>query len=110
MKFEKGKSGNPGGRPKENNEVKALARQYTMDAIKRLAYWMACDDGRVSVAAAQALLDRGHGKPMQAVEHSGPDGGPIETADVTDDMRAKALAAFIARTRPKGEADEKSVH
>jgi hypothetical protein len=30
------------------------------------------------VAAAQALLDRGWGKPMQAMEHSGPDGNPIE--------------------------------
>ena len=30
------------------------------------------------VSAANALLDRGYGKPRQAVEHSGADGGPIE--------------------------------
>lgn len=32
-------------------------------------------------------------------EHSGPDGQPITTADVSDMERAKALADFIARTR-----------
>jgi hypothetical protein len=29
------------------------------------------------VSAANALLDRGHGKPRQALEHGGTDGGPI---------------------------------
>jgi len=32
-------------------------------------------------------------------EHSGPDGTPIATADVSDIERAKALANFIARTK-----------
>lgn len=31
-------------------------------------------------------------------EHTGKDGGPIETMAVTDEQRAKALAAFIAQT------------
>lgn len=35
----------------------------------------------------------------EKVEHSGPDGGPIETADVTDRERAKALAALIAKAK-----------
>jgi hypothetical protein len=30
------------------------------------------------VSAANALLDRGHGKPRQALEHGGTDGGPIQ--------------------------------
>jgi hypothetical protein len=34
----------------------------------------------------------------QAVEMSGPDGGPIATHDVTDEIRAKALLAFLAKT------------
>ena len=75
MPFEKGKSGNPGGRPKENDEVKKLARQHTEAAIERLKFWMYSDNPRASVSAAQALLDRGHGKPVQAI--SGPDGGAI---------------------------------
>lgn len=71
MAFEKGKSGNPGGRPRENNEVKALARQHTKTAIERLSYWLMSDNPKASVAAAIALLDRGFGKPTQAIELDG---------------------------------------
>ena len=41
-------------------------------------------------------------------EFSGPNGGPIQTMDFTDDQRAKALANFIARTKaqpPKPDED-----
>lgn len=31
-------------------------------------------------------------------EHSGPNGGPIQTEDVNDSDRAKALVAFLAKT------------
>lgn len=67
MPFEKGKSGNPGGRPKENAEIKALAREYGPRAVERLAELMDGDDPRVAVAASQALLDRGYGKPAQVI-------------------------------------------
>ncbi len=67
MKWRKGESGNPGGRPKEAPEVKALARRYTEEAIERLAHWLRSDDARASVAAAGALLDRGWGRPRQPV-------------------------------------------
>ena len=35
------------------------------------------------------------------VEHSGPGGAPIETRDVSDDVRAKALLAFLTKTGAK---------
>ena len=63
MPFEKGKSGNPGGRPKENKEVKELARKYSKEAIERLVFWMRSNEPRISLQASQALLDRGYGKP-----------------------------------------------
>lgn len=69
--FQKGKSGNPGGRPKENNEAKQLARKHGKSALKRLVELIHSEDERVAVAASQAVLDRGYGKPAQAVEHSG---------------------------------------
>ena len=72
--WKKGQSGNPGGRPKELKEIVKLARSYGPEAIKRLAYWVRSKNARASVAAAQALLDRGYGKPSQPIEASGPDG------------------------------------
>jgi hypothetical protein len=66
--FRKGASGNPRGRPKEAAEVKALAREHTKEAIERLVHWLRSDDARASVQAANALLDRGHGKPIQDVK------------------------------------------
>lgn len=73
--FQPGRSGNPGGRPKEDNEVKALARQHTKDAVARLAFWLQSDNAKASVSAAVALLDRGYGKPSQAI--TGEDGKPL---------------------------------
>ena len=67
MPFQKGRSGNPGGRPKEDGDVKALARQHTDEAVKRLAQWLRSDNPKASVSAAIALLDRGYGKPAQAI-------------------------------------------
>lgn len=67
MPFEKGKSGNPGGRPKENSELKDLARSYTQEAVEKLAGWMRSDNPKASVTASTALLDRGWGKATQPI-------------------------------------------
>ena len=34
---------------------------------------------------------------LASIEHTGKDGGPIETREVTDETRAKALAVFLAK-------------
>jgi HEAT repeat protein len=65
--FQAGQSGNPGGRPKEAAVVKALAREHTETAIKVLADALSDPDGRVRIAAANSLLDRGYGKSAQAI-------------------------------------------
>ncbi len=70
----KGQSGNPGGRPKEVGHVRDLARLHTEQAINTLAEIMQDDSERASarVAAAEALLARGWGRPLQTVEIDQP--------------------------------------
>jgi hypothetical protein len=55
------------------------------------------------VSAANALLDRGYGKPVQGMELTGEDGRPIETRQVSDIDRAKAMA-FLATKAARSKA------
>lgn len=71
-KFVKGQSGNPTGRPKEDVEVKKYARQYGIEALNKLLELMRTGtDERTQSAAAQAILDRGFGKPSQEIGFDG---------------------------------------
>ena len=66
--FPKGQSGNPGGRPRDEQKVAELARSYTTEAIETLVALMRSgNDERVRGTAAQALLDRGWSKPKVEV-------------------------------------------
>lgn len=78
--FEKGKSPNPGGRPKGYAELRAAARKHTKKALQTLVN--ALDDPKLCVVAAQALLDRGYGKPSQPIE--GADGEPLRVSIAID--------------------------
>ena len=71
-RFAKGQSGNPGGRPKDEGRVAELARSHTSEAVDTLAHLMRHGkDERVRGTAAQALLDRGWGKPKVEVVADG---------------------------------------
>src|SRR4051812_28256578 len=63
-----GHSGNPGGRPKASAEVRDLARHHGREAIERLVALMHSKNESVAVRAAEALLDRGYGRPMHGME------------------------------------------
>ena len=60
-----GQSGNPGGRPKVSAEIRDLARDHGAKAIERLVALMYSKNESVAIRAAEALLDRGYGRPMQ---------------------------------------------
>ncbi len=84
---------NPGGRPKQLVTVRDLAREKTEKAIETLETVM---NGKntppnARVAAAVALLDRGWGRPPQAMELSegkssstGPDFSKLTNKELDD--------------------------
>lgn len=68
-RFKKGKSGNPGGRPKVVADVRDLARQQSPAAFKelgRLALKAKSEPARL--AAIREILDRAYGKAPPADE------------------------------------------
>ena len=68
--FKKGQSGNPSGRPKDIYGIKALCASYSPQAIevarKILTAKRAADRDRLK--AAELILDRAFGKPLQEVK------------------------------------------
>ena len=71
-RFQKGHSGNTGGRPKDEHKVAELARSFTTEAIDTLVALMRTGkDERVCGTDAQALLDMGWGKAKVEVATSG---------------------------------------
>ena len=62
--FPKGKSGNPGGRPRDLAGLRELARFHAPGAIEELARLATKARSEATrIAAIRELLDRGYGKP-----------------------------------------------
>jgi Family of unknown function (DUF5681) len=99
--FEKGKSGNPGGRPKELTAVRELARQHTFTALNSLVQISRTGKNETArVQASTAILDRGWGKPVQPLvgdrDWLFPVGEVIEGRAVDEDARQRAIQALEA--------------
>lgn len=70
MKFEKGQSGNPGGRKKIPEEIKEMLAGASKEAIELLIATMRNEgiNRDLRVKCAQSILDRTYGKPTQQIE------------------------------------------
>lgn len=63
---------------KDKMLVASLAREHTEAAIKTLVDLMlTAEENAVKKAAADSLLDRGWGKPAQAINHGDNEGGKL---------------------------------
>lgn len=88
------KAGTPN---KATADVKALARAHGPAAINELARLAKdAESEQARVSACREILDRAYGKAMQPTEISGPDGGPIETKQMSGDELAREVAFVLA--------------
>jgi hypothetical protein len=89
--FQKGASGNPGGRPRNHiGDLSREARRYAHLAVGTLV--KICRGGmeRNKLVAARELLDRGYGRPVQMIDAS------LISKKLTE-LTPEELAAFEAR-------------
>lgn len=86
-----------------------LARKHTATALGVLVNVAQKGESESArVAAANAILDRAYGKPSQSHQHSGPNGGPIPTVDLTnvsDDDLNRLEAIFGPLAGSAGDDD-----
>src|SRR5262245_32565178 len=98
--WQPGRSGNAGGRPKASLEVRALARDHTAEALHTIVEIMrSARSDSVRLAAAEAILDRGWGRPAQAI--TGPEGAPFQVAAVSQAVEQFRRANAAPRCRPR---------
>jgi hypothetical protein len=96
------------GRKKVAEKAKSAieqARQKVVDKLPAIVDALIRSALEGDTKAGIHLLDRGMGKVVQALEHSGPEGGPLKVlVEYADDLAATAEAAPGPATDPPGDA------
>ena len=94
-RWQKGQSGNPGGRPKVVGDLRELACQWGPDALEALREVATSKDAPPSarVSAAVALLDRGYGKPAQSID------AKVSNEPSTAQLHLQALKELAERAK-----------
>jgi hypothetical protein len=96
--WNKGQSGNPGGRPKADGRLRDVAQQHTEKALNTLAH--IAEHGKsesARVTASVALLDRGWGKPHQTADIYS---GPRSVHEMTDRELMEAIVEQMPEMEP----------
>jgi hypothetical protein len=77
-----------------------MAKEHAEDALQTLVDIAKFGEGESArVSAAIAILDRAYGKPPQAIQHSGPDGGPIPTVIDVASLSSGTMEELLAARR-----------
>lgn len=90
--FTKGNNGNPGGRPKVPDEVKAMLKAAAPEAVKLLTETMNNPNARsdLRIRCAETIMDRVYGKATQPIE-----GAVVNlAAQISEEDAQKALEAL----------------
>ena len=112
------KKGSPktGGRKKgtpnkSTQEIKAAAQKHGMAVINALVELMnTSGSDQVKISAGRELLDRGYGKPVAQVAHTGKDDGPIKIEDMSNLEIARRMAFVFDLARREQIADMEPSH
>lgn len=90
--------------------ISELAQSHAEVAMKTLAEIAAKGESETArVSAANAILDRGFGKPPQAHQHTGRGGGPIETVNLSKLSADELTALESVFGRLAGPGDDAGV-
>lgn len=92
--FEKGKSGNPSGRPKGNPLVKELLKANSLEAAQKLIELLDSENDKIAFMAAQEILNRTEGKPNQSLNMEVT--GELDVYNIRTQIRAVLLEGLNA--------------
>jgi hypothetical protein len=112
--FASGASGNPKGRPPMPEDTKLAFKRLDLRAIEGLETVLLNPAHPRFEQACEYVIDRNHGKAVSTLELTGKNGGPMESADVTErveglnsEQAAKRMAELMAKmtaAKATGEA------
>jgi len=101
-------SPNPGGRPKALHDVQELARQHTETAINTLAEIMHDEKAphNARLSAAEALLARGWGRPIQPTVQAS--GGVLTFEEWIENSKNRPAKSWTKRSPSRGWVSRKN--
>ena len=93
-----GQSGNPGGRPKGrliDEALEELLLRNDSELALAIAKKLLARAKTGEVKAIQLVAERVQGKPKRQLELRGPDGGPLDIHNMTDEELTQRIAELM---------------